>query len=710
MAKGTMEEKEEKPKVLFDPDDRSAVQVTKVGVWEYYEDISGTKGFAPKISLESNALTDLYRGRFFIMRMVYDIALVEGGLFYLVSFLLLKLLSSFIPALGLWYTSEFLKMVEVAMEERKVDKDALFRIGAGRVITAFMQQVLLDSVTFLGDRFNRRVRDGFALRHFQLSARLDIPTYHDKLHQLHSLQYGYRSVWAVFETAISAISTAVNLVAHTAVLYRVLNGHKEMRFLLISGFVHIALEVITTIAETDAQGVHAVKCNHDVYIHTRGLEDMIQDMDYRREIVASGLGSFIAHKYEQLMNSLLGVELGVNTRNRHNMGWRPWLLRFSVYARNPVDSLSQIYTCLQVVDSVSSAPFSLATLQLVNSTVSAISDKLFSLRSDLESVSERVQDIREYYQLLETPNKIADGSIPFPENQRDISQGISVEFKNVSFAYPHAPEKKVLEGVSFKIEQGQLCVIVGENGSGKSTILTLMTRIYDITEGEILLNGIDIRKLKLADVRSAISVLFQDYTLYPLSIAQNIGYGDIGNLEDTEKIQEAAKLGGADEFIEALPHKYGTYVDTPVWEYSTDSHPARGSKFADKDIDFSKLKLNDRRQDLSGGQKQRIALSRTFMRSIVSSDSPVGLLLFDEPSASLDPKAENDLFTRLRDLRGSKTMVFSSHRFGKLTRHADLILYISKGQVAEAGNHNQLLKQDGEYAKFWNLQVQDFLL
>jgi ABC-type multidrug transport system fused ATPase/permease subunit len=111
---------------------------------------------------------------------------------------------------------------------------------------------------------------------------------------------------------------------------------------------------------------------------------------------------------------------------------------------------------------------------------------------------------------------------------------------------------------------------------------------------------------------------------------------------------------------------------------------------------------------LSGGQMQRIALSRTFMRSVVSEGGP-GLLLFDEPSASLDPTAEHDLFERLRQLRGNKTMIFSSHRFGNLTRHADLILYMNDSVVVEEGTHDQLLRQKGEYARIWMLQARAFI-
>ncbi|KAH0838719.1 P-loop containing nucleoside triphosphate hydrolase protein [Lanmaoa asiatica] len=231
------------------------------------------------------------------------------------------------------------------------------------------------------------------------------------------------------------------------------------------------------------------------------------------------------------------------------------------------------------------------------------------------------------------------------------------------------------------------------------------------------------------------SVLFQEYTHFPLSIKENIALGNPDLAPDDDKIREAARLGGAEEFVDKLPEGFDTYLDRPVRDYYS-SLPEGTTMLFGRKVDYTRvrgagaMRAGDT-SALSGGQMQRLAVSRTFMRSLASETEPsVGLLLFDEPSAALDPRAEHDLFERLRALRGNKTMIFSSHRFGNLTRHADLILwvpslslsplfhraivspllrYMDDAKIQEAGTHDALLAQEGEYARIWQLQAKAFL-
>ncbi|KAJ3861659.1 hypothetical protein EV359DRAFT_84109 [Lentinula novae-zelandiae] len=216
-------------------------------------------------------------------------------------------------------------------------------------------------------------------------------------------------------------------------------------------------------------------------------------------------------------------------------------------------------------------------------------------------------------------------------------------------------------------------------------------------------------------------------------------HSGIGHPEDIDRIWQAATLGGASEFIEHPEDGYDTYLDRPVRDHYSGLRDGTIDLFG-RAVNFEKIRSmggmkSNESTALSGGQMQRIALSRTFMRSLVFEPS-VGLLLFDEPSASLDPTAEHgtilpfrdcnspskplqtplclcktisnlciDLFERLRRLHGQKTMIISSHRFGNLTRNADMILYMQDAVVVEEGSHNSLLKAGGEYARVWSLQA-----
>ncbi|KAG8892576.1 hypothetical protein FRC00_011857 [Tulasnella sp. 408] len=194
--------------------------------------------------------------------------------------------------------------------------------------------------------------------------------------------------------------------------------------------------------------------------------------------------------------------------------------------------------------------------------------------------------------------------------------------------------------------------------------------------------------------------MHQDYLHFKFSIRENIGFGNVALINDLDAIKQAAKLGGAHEFIEKLPSGYDTIMGEKPSSVSSGS-PPEGSA-----LDLMLKEKKEAPQAFSGGQTQRMALSRTFMRSMRDS---VKLLAYDEPSAALDPKAEFALFERLRSLKGDKTMLFITHRFGYLTKHADQIIYMEKGKAVEKGSHDALLAMNGKYAQMYNVQAKAFL-
>jgi ATP-binding cassette subfamily B protein len=255
---------------------------------------------------------------------------------------------------------------------------------------------------------------------------------------------------------------------------------------------------------------------------------------------------------------------------------------------------------------------------------------------------------------------------PAPSEIRD-----GVEFRNVSFKY-EGHEEWTLHNVSFHIKAGEKIALVGPNGAGKTTLIKLLTRLYDPTEGQILLDGIDLRDYELNDLRRRIGVIFQDFVRYHLAARENVGFGQIEALEDQPRIVDAAEKSGAHPLIEKMAEGYETVLGR--W--------------------FSKGR------DLSGGEWQKIALARAFMRDCE-------VLVLDEPTAALDAENEMRVFQQFRELTVGKSAVLISHRFSTV-RMADRIFVIEKGAITEQGTHDALLAQAGTYARLFTLQAESY--
>ncbi|MED5413126.1 MAG: ABC transporter ATP-binding protein [Pseudomonadota bacterium] len=263
------------------------------------------------------------------------------------------------------------------------------------------------------------------------------------------------------------------------------------------------------------------------------------------------------------------------------------------------------------------------------------------------------------------PEQTGDKTVgPKPED--------GIRFEEVTFVYSGS-EKPALNNVSLHIKPGQSLAIVGENGSGKTTLIKLLTRLYKPTNGKIFFEGLELKEWDIDVLRKKIGVIFQDFARYQLIVGENIGIGDVEEIEEELRIQEAAHKGMADVFVKDLPQSYKTQLGT--W-------------FKDG-------------KELSGGQWQKIALSRAFMRS------KADILVLDEPTAAIDAKAEAEIFSHFRDLTANKISIIISHRFSTV-RMADHIIVLDKGKIQEEGSHTDLLDTGGQYATLFNLQAQGY--
>jgi ATP-binding cassette subfamily B protein len=256
--------------------------------------------------------------------------------------------------------------------------------------------------------------------------------------------------------------------------------------------------------------------------------------------------------------------------------------------------------------------------------------------------------------------------VPMPQT---LTRGL--EFRNVWFRYP-GRDDWALRDLNLSIAPGEKLALVGQNGAGKTTLIKLLTRLYDPTEGQVLLDGVDLREYDPDELRKHIGVIFQDFVRYQLSARENIGFGQIDRLDDAERLASSAERGGADTVVAELPEGMETML---------------GRWF-------------DKGHELSGGQWQKIALSRAFMR-----DGEV--LVLDEPTAALDAEREYEIFQRFRDLTAGKIAVLISHRFSTV-RMADRIAVVENGQISELGSHAELLARGGTYARLFEMQAEGY--
>ncbi|TFK85028.1 P-loop containing nucleoside triphosphate hydrolase protein [Polyporus arcularius HHB13444] len=692
---------------------KTHIKRSRLGVWDFYEEIEVDR---PRLALAPllAKLRELVDCLPYLVRVFKDVLSIPGCAPLVLIYAMAQLGDALVPAIAIWFQGQLLSITQTAVETRTVDKERLLRIAAGRIACTTAGFFFERIQRTVEKPLNAHIRRWWALHCFHAYARLDYPTY-NKTEVKRQLQdttddyYGQSVVWRTLELVTDIVSIITRLVAQTLVLVQVLRGQPDGPLLAV---LTLSAEVVVYAARMpvfQSARIWLARTVNDDFMKMKAWKNVVRDSSHRKEFVAGNLGEHATAEFKKASERV----------GDKDADWSEWEDQLywpipSIWAvfHQPLAQLPQIIFTFRAAQYPASIPISLASLSLVQDAATKFVWSFHAIIYRTRGIEHQLTAVKKVYEVVKIENMVAEGTIPFPEEASQIRSGVALEFRNVSFRYPEA-EKYALRNISFSVGPGELCVIVGGNGSGKSTILKLVTRLYDPEEGQILFGGHDIRTLKLHDLRQAISVLFQDYTIFPLSIRDNIAMGDPATSYDDERVRLAARLAGAETFVDKLPEGFNTYLDSPVSaEYSSTSEG--DTLLTGRKVNYDALRAaagvkSTEATALSGGQQQRLAVARTFMRSIVQEDSQVGLLLFDEPSAALDPAAEHDLFERLQKLRGNKTMVFSSHRFGNLTKHADLILYMDESGIVESGTHAALLKSGGEYARLWKLQAQAFI-
>ncbi len=388
------------------------------------------------------------------------------------------------------------------------------------------------------------------------------------------------------------------------------------------------------------------------------LSSLVTTDTYAKETKLFGLGPYFVERFRQL--GIVSYERQRKLTVNRNISSTSWGLLSTL-----AGSAIALYIALEAVG----GRLTLGDLTLYTAAATSVQASVSGLFTAFSGMYENNLYLDTLYRFLDTEPEITAPTKPRPFPSTVDGH---IEFDSVTFAYPGS-EEPALDGVSFEIRPGETVAVVGRNGAGKSTLFKLLCRLYDPTEGRILLDGVDIREYDPIELRARISAMFQDYVTYQGTAAENIGLGDLARLEDRPHIEDSARRAGADERIDRLPSGY----DSPLGRWF------------------------DQGVSLSGGEWQKIALARAFQR-----EAPI--LILDEPTSALDAQAEHDLFARLRELAEGRTTLYISHRFSTV-RQAERILLLELGKVAEYGTHEELMAAQASYAELFTLQAQAYL-
>jgi ATP-binding cassette, subfamily B, bacterial len=392
-----------------------------------------------------------------------------------------------------------------------------------------------------------------------------------------------------------------------------------------------------------------------------------RELDYLRQVGGSkeaakelklfGLSRFLTDRFTSISNRILDENLALLRRRLIGVTLLSTLSTTGYYG-------AYVWVIFQTVNRV----FDIKTFSFLVQTILNVQSNISQLFSTLAGIADQalfLTDLLAFFEMTPTVQS-KPNALPAP---RPIRQGF--EFRNVSFHYP-GTERLILDGLNFRLDPGERIALIGQNGQGKTTIVKLITRLYDPTEGQVLLDGVDLREYDIEDLCREVGVIFQDFMRYEMTARENIAVGRIEFLPKLNKIREAAEKSLADGVISKLVGGYEQML---------------GRRF-------------EGGVDLSGGEWQKLALARAYLR-----DAQV--LILDEPTAALDARAEFEVFARFNELTTDKMALVISHRFSTV-RMAERIIVLENGSIAEEGSHDRLMARGGTYAGMFELQASSY--
>ncbi|MBD2507103.1 ABC transporter ATP-binding protein [Nostoc muscorum FACHB-395] len=572
----------------------------------------------------------------------------------IVLLIAVTILQGFLPAISVWITKLVVDTVATALiSGRELGYATLAPLVAGWVGALLLESLLYPWVLALQGNLNDKLTAHISLLlmrkadTFSDLSRFEDSLFYDEL-QLLQQQVGYKPL-NLLENLVESGRSLVTLIVIVGLLV-------PLAFWIP---LVIAIATIPQIVVSSQYG-KAIWLNlFENSPQARRMEYYTSVMltdTYAKEIRLFKLGSFFIERYLQAFQSL---HQSMRYLRDKQAFWSSSLAILS--------TLGNGFSFYWVVQKAFKGEFSPGSVLLFVQSLTYFQNNLERLVANWLDLFENILYMQQFFNFLDSPIPMLL-SVPGEKVPTPIRSGIT--FEKVDFYYPDG--RLALQDISFTLFPGQTVAIVGENGAGKTTLVKLLTRLYDPTQGCILVDGIDLRNLNLEQWRQQIAGVFQDFGHYALTLGENIALGNLAALEHPDILKYAIEKADIVKLVDHFPTKEATPL---------------GKQFGGT--------------ELSGGQWQKLALARAFVRQEAQ------VLLLDEPTAALDPRSECDLYLRFIELAEGKTTILITHRLASV-RIADRILVLKSGHLIEDGTHQELLQRGGEYTALWNMQAKQY--
>jgi ATP-binding cassette subfamily B protein len=566
--------------------------------------------------------------------------------------LVFRLISSLIPLAALWITKLIIDGIVLAVSSHQPVKPLLWWLVAAEFAIAIFGSILGRTIDYLdallADKYTRHI----SIQVMKHAAELDLmayedPVFYDRLERARvqaTDRLGMiQSIGRLVQQVITAASLSVSILLFSPWLLLLLIAGILPAFLGESHFAFLGY----------AKNFRQTPVRRELdYLRVLG-----GSREAAKELKLFGLKDFLIGRFTRLSDQIYRENVDLARRRLIAGSFLSVIGTAGYYS-------AYVYVIWRTV----TGSLSIGTLTFLTGAIVQASGNIQQIFSSLSSIADQalfLTDLLAFFEMQPTIRS-KPHALPAP---RPIVRGF--EFRNVSFRYP-GTSRLVLNSLDLHLRAGERVALIGKNGEGKTTLVKLMTRLYDPVEGQVLLDGVDLREYNLEDLYREIGVIFQDFMRYEMTARDNIAVGRIDEINNLLLLKTAADKSMADEVIERLPGDYEQML---------------GRRF-------------ESGVDLSGGEWQKIALARAYLR-----DAQV--LILDEPTAALDARSEFEVFQRFAELTAGKSALFISHRFSTV-RMADRIVVLENGRIAEDGNHETLLNLGGRYAEMFEMQAASY--